>query len=72
MQTSGTRFGLVWVLTSLVCVRLQTSWVDRIIGGDINLQGTEVSVTKDFAVRPLSASAFPCDLFMITSPILSS
>mmetsp|Transcript_26221 Transcript_26221/g.62354 ORF Transcript_26221/g.62354 Transcript_26221/m.62354 type:complete len:237 (+) Transcript_26221:36-746(+) len=35
--------------------KLQTSWVDRIIGGDINLQGTEVSVTKDFALDTRSS-----------------
>ena len=30
--------------------RVHTSWRDQIIGGDLQLQGTEISLTKDFVV----------------------
>ena len=30
---------------------LFSNWKDRVIGGDINVAGTEISITKDFQAR---------------------
>jgi hypothetical protein len=31
---------------------IKTSWKDTVIGGNLNIHGTEVALTKDFKVRP--------------------
>ena len=35
--------------------RVHTSWRDQIVGGDLQLQGTEISLTKDFAIDESSS-----------------